>query len=128
MNEILKFDRIYYEKYNTRSSRINIENGILVPKKIKGHCEVITIDETKYGYRKAVVQLDQSDLCNLMKVWEVQINEYLKGEGIPPIIIVYGNKIYPKTKIHDSNDASIITIKSVWINDENKPFLQLWSE
>ena len=30
MNEILKFDRAYYEKYNT--SRINIENGILVLK------------------------------------------------------------------------------------------------
>ena len=27
MSEILKFDRVYYEKYNT--SRINIENGIL---------------------------------------------------------------------------------------------------
>ena len=30
MNEILKFDRVYYEKYNT--SRINIENGNLVLK------------------------------------------------------------------------------------------------
>ena len=29
MNEILKFDRVYCEKYNT--SRINIENGILDP-------------------------------------------------------------------------------------------------
>ena len=28
MNEISKFDRVDYEKYNT--SRINIENGILV--------------------------------------------------------------------------------------------------
>ena len=31
-----------------------------------------------------------------MKLWEKQINGYLKGEGIPPITIVYGNKIYPK--------------------------------
>ena len=67
MNEILKFDRVYYEKYNT--SRINIEHGILV---LKEHCKVLKIDETKYGYRKAVVQLDQSDLCNLMKLWETQ--------------------------------------------------------
>ena len=84
MNEILKFDRVYYEKYNT--SRINIENGILV---LKEHCKVLKIDGTKYGYQKAVVQLDQSDLCNLMKLWETQINGYLKGEGIPPITIVY---------------------------------------
>ena len=116
MNEILKFDRVYYEKYNT--SKINIENGILVPKEIKEHCEILQIDETKHGYRKAVVQLVQPDLCNLMEVWETQINEYLKGEGIPPITIIYGNKIYPKTIIHDPNDASIIKIKSVWINDE----------
>ena len=123
MNVILKFDRVYYEKYNT--SRSNIENEILV---LKEHCEILKIDKTKYGYRKAVVQLVQPDLCNLMEVWETQINEYLKGEGIPPVTIVYGNKIYPKTIIHNPNDASIITIKSVWINDEGKPFLQLWLE
>ena len=115
------------KKYNT--SRINIiENGILVPNEVKEYCKVLKIDGTKYGYRKAVVQLDQSDLCNLMKVCETQINEYLKGEGIPPITTVYGNKIYPKTIIHNPTDASIIKIKGVWINDENKPFLQLWLE
>ena len=123
MNEILKFDRVYYEKYNT--SRINIENGILV---LKEHYEILKIDGTKYGYRKAVVQLDQPDLCNLMKLWETQINGYLKGEGIPPITIVYGNKSYPKTIIHNPTNANIIKIKSVWINDENRLFLQLWLE
>ena len=105
MNEILKFDRVYYEKYNT--SRINIENGILV---LKEHCEILKIDKTKYGYQKAVVQLGQPDLCYLMKVWETQINDYLKSEGIPPIKIVYRNKIYPKTIIHNPTDASIIKI------------------
>ena len=34
-----------------------------------------------------------------MKLWETQINVYLKGEGITPITILYGNKIYPKTII-----------------------------
>ena len=122
----LKFDRVYYNKYNT--CRINIENGILVTEEVRVHCEVLKIDKTKYGYRKAIVQLAKPDLCNLMKVWEAQINEYLKSEGIPPITIVYGNKIYPKTIIHNPNDASFIIIKSVWINDENKPFRQLWLE
>ena len=73
-------------------------------------------------------KLDQPDLSDLMKVWEVQINEYLKGEGIFPIKFLYGNKIYPKTIIHNPTGASIIKIKSVWIYDENKPFLQLWLE
>ena len=123
MNEILKFDRVYYEKSN--KSRINIENGILV---LKEHCKALKNDETRYGYRKAVVQLDQPDLCNLMKLWETQINGCLKGEGIPPITILYGNKICPKTIIHNPINPSIIKIKSVWINDENKLFLQLWLE
>ena len=63
-----------------------------------------------------------------MKLWETQINGYFKGEGIPPITILYGNNIYPKTIIHNTTDVSIIKIKSVWINDENKSFLQLWLE
>ena len=121
MNEILKFDRVHYEKFNT--SRINIENGILI---LNEHCKVLKIDKTKYSYQKAVLQLDQPDLCNLMKLWEKQINECLKAEGIPPITIIYGNKIYPKTII--PANSSIIKIESVWINDENKPFLQLWLE
>ena len=113
MNEILKFDRVCYEKYNT--SRINIENGILV---LKEHSKTLKIDETEYDYRKAVVQLDQPDLCNLMKLWETQINGYLKGEGIPSITIVYGNKIYPKTIIHNPTNASNARIKSVWTRQQ----------
>ena len=55
----LKFDRVYYKKYD--NSKINIENGILV---LKEHCEVLKVDKTKYGYQKAVVQLGQPDLCD----------------------------------------------------------------
>ena len=57
----LEFHRVYYKLYNT--SRINIRNGILV---LKENCEVLKIDKTEYGYRKAVVQLDQPDLYDLM--------------------------------------------------------------
>ena len=120
MDVILKFDRVYYEKHGT--CRINIENGILV---LKEHCKILKIDKMKYGYQKAVEELGQPDL---MKLWETRVNEYLKGEGIPPITIVYGNKIYPKTVIRNPTEASTIKIKSVWVNNENKPFPQLWLE
>ena len=63
-----------------------------------------------------------------MEIWETKINEYLKGEGILPIKILYGNKIYPKTILYNPSEASIIKIKSVCVNDENKPFPQLWLE
>ena len=58
MNEILEFERVNYEKYNI--SRINIENGILV---LMEHCKVFKIEKTKYDYQKAVIQLEQPDLC-----------------------------------------------------------------
>ena len=119
--EKLKFTKEYFDKY--ASKRINIENGFLKPK--KEDFRIIKIEKTNYGYQKAVVELEQPELCDLMNVWERQINEYLKDEGIPPIKILYDNKSYPKTHIRN---GSTIKIKSVWINNENKSFPQLWLE
>ena len=117
----LKFDSEDFEKYGTK--KINIQNGFLKLK--KGYFIIIKTEKTKYGYQKAVLQLDQPDLRDLMKDWETQINEYLKNEGIGPITILYGNKIYPKTNIRNT---SIIKIRNVWITNENKPIPQLWLE
>ena len=117
----LKFDSEDFEKYGTK--KINIQNGFLKLK--KGYFITIKTEKTKYGYQKAVLQLDQPDLRDLMKDWETQINEYLKNEGIGPITILYGNKIYPKTNIRNT---SIIKIRNVWITNENKPIPQLWLE
>ena len=61
-----------------------------------------------------------------MSGWEDQINKYLKDQGLSPITILYDNRIYPKTHLDNLSNASVIKIKGVWINDENKPFLQLW--
>ena len=79
----IKFDSEDLEKYGTK--RINIQNGFLKLK--KEDFIIIKTEKTKYGYQKAVLQLDQPDLHDLMKDWEVQINEYLKDEGIEPITI-----------------------------------------
>ena len=66
-----------------------------------------------------------------MESWETQINKNLKGQGIPPIKILYGNKIYPKIeKIDDPARTSFyyLKLKSIWIDDKGKPFPQLWLE
>ena len=63
-----------------------------------------------------------------MSGWEDQINKYLKDRGVTSITILYDNRIYPKTYLDNPSNASVIKIKGVWINDENKPFLQLWLE
>ena len=56
----LKFSNECFDKYDTK--RINIQNGFLKLK--KGDFRIIKIEKTKYGYQKAVLQLDQPDLHN----------------------------------------------------------------
>ena len=123
MSETLKFNRIYYKKHNT--SKIKIKNGVLV---LNEDCDIVKIDKTEYDYQKAVVELDDQALYDLMSGWENQINKYLEDQKVTPITILYDNKVYPKTYLDNPSNASVIKIKGVWINDENKPFLQLWLE
>ena len=123
MSETLKFNRVYYKKHNT--SKIKIKNGILV---LNEGCDIVKIDKTEFDYQKAVVELDDQDLYDLMSGWENQINKYLEDQKVTPITILYDNRIYPKTCLDNPSNASVIKIKGVWINDENKPFLQLWLE
>ena len=123
MSEALKFNRVYYKKHNT--SKIKIKNGTL---DLNEDCDIIKIDKTKYDHQKAFVELDNQDLYDLISGWEDQINKYLKDQGVTSITILYDNRIFPKTYLDNPSNASVIKIKGVWINDENKPFLQLWLE
>ena len=120
----LKFNRINNDKYNTVS--INIENAFLTLR----DCEILKIEKTKYHYRKTVIQLNQPDLYETIKLWETQINDYLKGEGIGSITILYNKKIYPKTLLYviKKGKVNCIKLKSIWVNESNKPFPQLWLE
>ena len=123
MNE-LKFSRLNNDKYNTVS--INIENAFLTLR----DCEILKIEKTKYHYRKTVIQLNQTDLYETIKLWETQINDYLKGEGIGSITILYNKKIYPKTLLYviKKGKVNYIKLKGIWVNKSNKPFPQLWLE
>ena len=121
----LKFNRVNNDKYNTVS--INIEHAFLT---LKENCEILKIEKTKWHYRKTVIQLNQPDLCETIKLWETQINDYLKGEGIGSITILYNKKIYPKTLLYvvKKGKVNYIKLKGIWVNDSFKPFLQLWLE
>ena len=123
MNETLKFNHVYYKKHN--ASKIKIKNGILV---LNEDCDIVKIDKMDYDYRKAIEELDDQDLYDLMSRWEDRINKYLEDQGVTPITILYDNRIYPKTYLDNPSNASVIKIKGVWINEENKPFLQIWLE
>ena len=77
MSETLKFIHIYFKKHNT--SKIKIKNGNL---DLNEDCDIVKIDKTDYDYRKAVVELDNQDLYDLMSRWEDQINKYLEDQGL----------------------------------------------
>ena len=119
----LKFTRVNNEKYNTVS--INIENAII--EIAKDDYNILNRAKTKFGYTKANIQIFNDELKNKLKSWETEINEYLKNEvGTRPVTILYGNMIYPKVLMWQEKEERYIKIKSVWINENNKPFVQLW--
>ena len=121
----LKFTRVNNEEYNTVS--INIENAIIDIK--EEDYKIEDIIKTKFRYDKAHIRILNDDLINKLKSWETEINEYLKNEvGTRAVTILYGNRIYPKvsTLIGQEKEEHHIKIKSVWIDEKNKPFVQLY--
>ena len=121
----LKFSRVNNEEYNTVS--INIENAIIDIK--DEDYQIMDRSKTKYGYTKANIRIINDDLKDKLKLWEVQINDYLKCEvGTGVVTILYGNRIYPKVSglIGQDEEKHQLKIKSIWINEKNKPFAQLY--
>ena len=121
----LKFYCVDNEEYKTKS--VFVENAIIDIKEE----DYIIIDrtKTKFGYTKANIRILKDDLKNKLKIWEEQINEYLKNEvGTGAITILYGNRIYPKVSglIGQDKEEFQFKIKSIWINEKNKPFVQLY--
>ena len=122
----LKFTRVNNEEYNTVS--INIENAFI--EIVKDDYQIMDRSrKTKFGYIKANIQIINDALKDKLKSWETEINEYLKNEvGTGSVTILYGNRIYPKDSglIGQEKEERYIKIKSVWIDEKNKPFVQLW--
>ena len=121
----LKFYCVDNEEYKTKS--VFVENAIM--EIVEDDYFIFDIYKTKYGYRKGDIRINNEDLKNKLKIWEEQINEYLKNEvGTGAITILYGNQIYPKvsTLIGQEKEEHHIKIKSIWINENNKPFVQLY--
>ena len=121
----LKFTRVNNEEYNTVS--IYIENAFI--EIVNDDYQIMNSSKTKFGYSKANIQIKNDNLINKLKSWETEINEYLKNEvGTGTVTILYGNRIYPKVSglIGQKKEEHYIKIKSVWIDEKNKPFVQLW--
>ena len=121
----LKFNRVDNEQYKTIS--VNIENAIIDIKQEDYY--TLQTQKTKFGYIKSTIVITNNEIKDKLKIWEEQINEYLKNEiGTDPITILYINKVYPKLSslIGQNRREQHISIRSIWINEKNKPFVQLW--
>ena len=121
----LKFTRVNNEEYKTIN--INVENTNIQIK--EEDYNIINIEKTKFGYKRVTIQINNKDLKDKVKSWETEINEYLKSEvGTGPITILYGNKIYAKLSylLGQKQKKQHIKVNSIWVNDQNKPFIQLW--
>ena len=121
----LKFSRKNNEEYKTTS--INIENAIIEIDEDDYY--IFNTENSKFGYREADLKIYNDNIKEKLKSWETEINEYLKNEvGTGPIKVLYGNKIYSKLskKINQEEEKFFIKVSGVWINEQNKPFVQLW--
>ena len=121
----LKFSRVNYEQYNTIN--VKVENAIIDIK--EEDYLIMDRSKTKFGYTKANIRILNDDLKDKLKLWEVQINDYLKCEvGAEAVTLLYGNRIYPKVSdlVGQKEEEHHIKIKSIWINENNKPFIQLY--
>ena len=121
----LNFYCVDNEEYKTKS--VFVENAIIDIK--EEDYQIINRTKTKFKYEKANIKIFNDDLKNKLKIWEEQINEYLKNEvGTRAITILYGNRIYPKVSelLGQKKEEHHIKIKSIWINENNKPFVQLY--
>ena len=120
MSELI-FIRINNLKYRTVD--VNIKNAVINIK--EEDYKIIERTKTKYRQTKAKISLFNVDLIEKLKSWEEEINDYLKCKvGTEGITILYGNNIYPK--VGQNKDEHQIKIKSIWINEYNKPFIQLY--
>ena len=121
----LKFTRTNNEECNTTT--INIENAFI--EIAKDDYNILNMGRTKFGYIIADIQIVNVELKNKLKSWETEINEYLKNEvGTGPVDIIYSWSIYPKVSglIGQEKEERYIEIKSVWINERNYPYVELW--
>ena len=83
----------------------------------------------KYKQKKANIKILNDKIKSQLKVWEEQINEYLKNViGTGAVKILYGNMVYPKVEELEEQEKEVqqFKIKSIWINENNKPFVQLY--
>ena len=121
----LNFYYTTHEEHNTKS--VYVDNAIINIK--EKDFKITNKILNKYKQSKAKIIIFNDEIKTQLKIWEELINEYLKCEvGTEAITLLYGKKIYPKVEelTEQKEEQHQLKIKSIWINENNKPFVQLY--
>ena len=121
----LKFTRVDNKEHNTIS--VYVDNAVIDIK--EEDYRILDRSRDKFKKEKANILIFSDSLKDQLKLWEVQINDYLKCQiGAKATTLLYDNRIYPKVISLIGQDKEILQlkIKSIWINENNKAFIQLY--
>ena len=121
----LKFVCVDNKEHNTKS--VYVEGAIIDIN--EEDYKILDRTQDKFKRKKATILILNNDLKDQLKLWEVQINDYLKSEiGTKATTLLYNNRVYPKVSELIGQDKEILQfkIKSIWINENNKAFIQLY--
>ena len=121
----LKFTRVDNKEHNTIS--VYVDNAVIDIK--EEDYRILDRSRDKFKKEKANILIFSDSLKDQLKLWEVQINDYLKCQiGAKATTLLYGNRIYPNVTSLIGQDKEILQlkIKSIWINENNKAFIQLY--
>ena len=122
----LNFICVENVEYNTKS--VYVENAIMNIK--ESDYKILQKITNKFKQVKTVIIILNDEIKSKLKIWEEQINEYLKNDmGTEAVTVLYGNKVYTKASGlvgQEKEEERQLIIKSIWINEKNKPFVQLY--
>ena len=128
LKELPGFKVVKHKQHSTTSIYVVHKN--LEHESRHKYCTILDFVRTKYGDRKANVRLQSSGLVDFFKKWETLINGGLEIMGFPTVTLLWGNRMYPKTKLtHPIRpESKEFILKSVFINKKSKAYQQLWLE
>ena len=76
------------------------------------NCTILSFKKSKYGEQKAEVKLESPGLVCAFKLWETMINGGLELLGFLHLMFVWGNMIYPKTKLTSTQNQKTFYLKA----------------
>ena len=127
VKELSGFNVVKHKQYGTTSIYV-VDKDLKTRPCEKKYYAILGLVKMKYGDQKANVRLQSPALVYDFKNWETLIKGALEILGFPHVTFIWGNMMYPKTKLLLTTQPKSFILKNVFINKEGKAYPQLWLE